>query len=98
MRSSCKSYWQNHAIHCDQENRVYCNIVRNDSCTIAILISGDGSNLQSIIDHIQQDHICGRIACVISNNPHAYGLVRAKQSNIPTHVIEHTKIQFTRSF
>ena len=58
-------------------------------CKIAVLISGGGSNLQSIIDHIEQGHIPASIACVISNKPDAYGLVRAQNANIPTHVIEH---------
>jgi len=59
------------------------------SCKIAVLISGGGSNLQSIIDHVTQGHINASIACVISNKPDAYGLQRAEQANIPTHVIEH---------
>ncbi len=61
------------------------------SCKIAVFISGGGSNLQSIIDHVKQRHINASIACVISNNPNAYGLTRAKQANIPTHIIEHNK-------
>ncbi len=59
------------------------------SCEIAVFISGGGSNLQSIIDHVQQGHIHANIACVISNHPDAYGLIRAHQANIPTHIIEH---------
>lgn len=59
------------------------------TCKIAVLVSGGGSNLQSIIDHIDQRHINANIACVISNKPDAYGLVRAQQVNIPTHIIEH---------
>ena len=59
------------------------------SSKIAVLISGGGSNLQSIIDHVEQGHINASIACVISNKPNAYGLVRAQNANIPTHVIEH---------
>jgi phosphoribosylglycinamide formyltransferase-1 len=51
------------------------------------LISGSGSNLQSIID--SADKIKVEIACVISNNPAALGLKRAKNANIPTCVIEH---------
>ena len=58
-------------------------------CKIAVLISGGGSNLQSIIDHVKLGHIKAEIACVISNNPDAYGLVRAQKANIPTHIIEH---------
>lgn len=62
--------------------------MRNNSCSIAILVSGVGSNFQSILDHIQQGHINANIACIISNNPDAYSLVRAKQADIPIHVIE----------
>jgi len=56
---------------------------------MAVLISGGGSNLQSIIDHVTKNNIHAEIACVISNNPDAYGLVRAEKANIPTHVIDH---------
>ena len=34
---------------------------------IGILISGQGSNLQAIIDHIESGHINGKIELVISN-------------------------------
>ncbi len=71
----------------------------NDSpCTIAVLISGSGSNLQSIINHVQQDNIHANIACVISNTSDAYGLVRAKQAGIPTHVINHNDYGSRESF
>lgn len=50
---------------------------------LAVLISGSGSNLQSIIDHIAQGKLNARIVCVISNNPDAYGLKRAEMHNIP---------------
>lgn len=52
-----------------------------------VLISGGGSNLQSIID--QSKNINLSIEAVISNNANAYGLTRAKKVNIPTHVLEH---------
>lgn len=69
------------------------NVAQNSgpgsSCKIAVLVSGGGSNLQSIIDHIDQGHINANIACVISNNVDAYGLIRAQQANIPTHIIDH---------
>jgi len=53
--------------------------------TLAVLISGNGSNLQSIIDTIGAD----RISVVISNNADAYGLIRARKHNIDTLVINH---------
>ena len=58
------------------------------SCKIAVLISGGGSNLQSIIDHVEKQNINASIACVISNDPNAYGLTRAKQAHIPSHIID----------
>jgi len=50
-----------------------------------ILISGNGSNLQSIID--SADRIDLQISCVISNNKNAFGLKRAVSSKIQTSII-----------
>jgi len=49
---------------------------------IGVLISGSGTNLQSIIDNIENGTINGKITVVISNKSDAYGLERAKQHNI----------------
>ena len=49
---------------------------------IGVLISGSGSNLQSIIDNIENGSINGKIEVVISNKCDAYGLERARQHNI----------------
>ncbi|WP_036769252.1 phosphoribosylglycinamide formyltransferase [Photorhabdus australis] len=54
---------------------------------IVVLISGNGSNLQAVIDGCQQNKIDGRICAVFSNKADAYGLLRAKQADIPAHVI-----------
>ena len=51
-----------------------------------ILISGNGSNLQSIIDH--SDRIDLEISAVICNNQKAFGLKRAELANIKTHFID----------
>jgi phosphoribosylglycinamide formyltransferase-1 len=51
-----------------------------------ILISGNGSNLQSIIDHA--DRINLQISAVISNNKEAYGLNRAESVNIKTYFLD----------
>lgn len=50
---------------------------------IAVLISGGGSNLQSLIDREQAGFFAGEISLVISNNKNAYGLIRAEQNKIP---------------
>jgi len=49
---------------------------------IGLLISGNGSNLQAIIDSIDNGYINGRISVVISNKEDAYGLVRARKKGI----------------
>ena len=49
---------------------------------IAVLISGQGTNLQTIIDACHLGDIPAKIACVVSNKADAYGLVRAKQAQI----------------
>lgn len=49
---------------------------------IAVLISGQGSNLQTLIDACQTGQIPAKISCVISNKADAYGLIRAKSAGI----------------
>lgn len=56
-------------------------------CDIVVLISGNGSNLQAIIDAIQEQKIPASIAAVISNRPDAYGLIRAQQAGIATEIL-----------
>ena len=56
---------------------------------IAVLISGSGTNLQSIIDHIKAGKIKANLAVVISNKEDAYGLVRAKEAGIPAHFVDY---------
>jgi len=59
------------------------------SFPIVVLISGSGSNLQAIIDSCSDPESSINIRTVISNNPEAYGLQRARQSGITTIVINH---------
>lgn len=49
---------------------------------IGVLISGSGTNLQSLIDNIEKGFINAEISVVISNRQNAYGLERARQHNI----------------
>ncbi|MCP3690167.1 MAG: phosphoribosylglycinamide formyltransferase [Gammaproteobacteria bacterium] len=55
---------------------------------IVVLISGNGSNLQAIIDSIESGQVAASISLVISSNPDAYGLTRAKNHGLPTQVID----------
>ena len=59
---------------------------------IAVLISGHGTNLQSIIDHIKAGKLKCNLAVVISNKADAYGLKRAKKAKIPAYFIDHKDI------
>ncbi|MBB6218832.1 phosphoribosylglycinamide formyltransferase-1 [Anaerosolibacter carboniphilus] len=53
-----------------------------ETLNIAVFISGGGTNLQSLIDQMEEGRIQGRITVVISSKEDAYGLVRAKAHNI----------------
>ena len=61
----------------------------SDKLALAVLISGNGSNLQSIIDAIESGRLNAEIRIVLSNNPDAYGLTRASQHGIETLVLDH---------
>lgn len=55
---------------------------------IVVLVSGGGTNLQALIDAEKRGEIKGgQITCVISSNPDAYALERAKSADIPSVVI-----------
>lgn len=54
---------------------------------IGVLISGGGTNLQAIMDSIDNGYIDGKIALIISNKKDAYGLVRGKKAGIETQYI-----------
>jgi len=61
-----------------------------------VLISGSGSNLQSLIDNSKNIDL--EISCVISNNPDAYGLERAKKANIETKILDHSEFSSRESY
>ncbi len=60
-----------------------------DMKRIGVLVSGGGSNLQAIIDSIEDGRIEAEIAVVISNKPGVFALERAARHGIPTVVIDH---------
>lgn len=65
---------------------------------LVVLISGNGSNLQAIMDAVNAGRINARIAAVLSNRPSAYGLQRAQAAEIPTEVIDHTTFDSRSAF
>ena len=65
---------------------------------IAVLISGRGSNLQSLIDACAETDFPAEIGLVISNNPGAKGLGRAERAGIPCRVIDHRPFSSREAF
>lgn len=55
---------------------------------IAVLVSGGGSNLGSIIDSIEKGYLNCSIEAVISDKKDAFALTRAKEKNIPAYVVD----------
>ena len=55
---------------------------------IGVVVSGRGSNLQSIIDHIAKGKLNVEIAVVVSDHKEAFALERAAKAGIPTAVVE----------
>ncbi len=60
-----------------------------DKVKIGVLVSGGGSNLQSIIDQIEEGRLGAEIRVVISNIPEAYALERSVRHGLSTCVISH---------
>ena len=62
---------------------------------IAVLVSGGGTNLQALIDAEIPN---GRIAAVISSNPAAYALERAKKAGIPGYILNRKEYTSNRAY
>ena len=56
---------------------------------LVVLISGNGRNLQALIDHCAAGTIPARVSAVVSNRADAYGLERARAAGIATEVVPH---------
>lgn len=69
-----------------------------DLLKLGILISGNGSNLQSIIDHIEKGSLKAVIKIVISNNPDAFGIQRAKKHGIEVAVLNQRDFKSKEAF
>lgn len=65
---------------------------------LVVLISGNGSNLQAIIDACQKQVLNAKIVAAISNKSDAYGLQRARQAQLKTIVEEKTSGQARQEY
>lgn len=67
-------------------------------CRIVVLISGNGSNLQAIIDHCGNDQTPAEVVGVISNVQSAFGLERARSAGIDAHCLDHREFVSRSAF
>jgi len=65
---------------------------------LGILISGNGSNFQAIIDAIEKKRLDAEVRVVVSNREGAYGLVRAQKHGVPTEIVDHRKFPSREAF
>jgi len=54
---------------------------------IAVLLSGSGTTLENIFEHVERGELPVEVAVVVSSRADAYGLERAKKRGVPTHVL-----------
>jgi phosphoribosylglycinamide formyltransferase 1 len=60
-----------------------------DKLRIVVLLSGGGTNLQSLLDRAAAGRIAAEIVAVASDRAEAYGLVRAERAGVPFHVVDY---------
>jgi phosphoribosylglycinamide formyltransferase 1 len=65
---------------------------------VAVLISGRGSNMASLIDAAKDASYPADIALVLSNRPDAAGLTKAREAAIATAVVDHTTFKQREAF
>lgn len=65
---------------------------------LAVLLSGSGTTLQNIIDHIDQGKLDAEVVCVISSRANAYGLERARKHSIPAITVPFKQFPDTSAF
>jgi len=68
-----------------------------EACNVVVLISGSGSNLQALIDSLNESNPV-RVRAVISNRAEAFGLQRARAAGIETQVIDHKQFANREAF
>ena len=70
-----------------------------DKARIAVLVSGGGTNLQALLDSQTKGILkSGQICLVISNNPNAYALERAKNAGVESKVVTKKEVGSQNAF
>jgi phosphoribosylglycinamide formyltransferase-1 len=71
---------------------------KTENRRLVVLISGNGSNLQAILDACAAGELRAQVAAVISNKADAYGLERARRAKVPALVKLKTQEQDRRAY
>ena len=67
-------------------------------CGLGVLVSGNGTNLQAILDACRSPEYPAEVKVVISNKPDVYALERARNHRISSHVIPHQNFASRETF
>ncbi len=70
----------------------------NKKLALAVLLSGNGTNFQAIVDSIDNGKLKANIKIVISNNKDAFGLKRAEKHNIKNLFLDHKDFKDRKSY
>lgn len=65
---------------------------------LAIFVSGNGTNMENILRHVQAGKIKAEVSLVLTDNPGAYALERAKKFGVETLVVDRKKFSFREDF
>lgn len=65
---------------------------------LGVLISGGGTNLQALLDAAADPDCAYEIGIVLSNNPDAGGLQRARDAGVPAHAVNHRDYETREEF
>lgn len=65
---------------------------------LGVLVSGNGSNLQAILDAIESGNLDAECRIVVSNRPSAYALVRAEKAGIKAVALDHKSYESRQAF
>jgi len=60
---------------------------------VAVLVSGGGTNLQAMLDRSRAGKLKAEIVAVVSDNPEAFGLTRARQAGVPCHTVRYGAVE-----
>ena len=72
--------------------------MKESTTRVIVLVSGNGSNLQAVIDQMEKGELPVTLGAVISNVPQAKGLDRARKHNIATEVVNHKDFASRETF